>query len=352
MDRSYYLDLARQGLRMPIGADLVLREKPDHHDRLYDGQRLGEVLVETARRFQTPLAFPLMDLTVEKEDLLMLLGLGAVDMGSHHFEQVTPEMVEQVRAGVDSAPQTPRNLANAGAIRYVAGQSDLVAVGMAIGPFSLMTKLLADPITPVFLAGSGMTGEDEPEVGTMERSLELSELILARSLRLQAEAGARAVCLCEPAANQVYVSPRQIEAGGDVFERLVMQPNLRVKALLDELGMDLIFHDCGELIDPMIQDFTRLDPAILSMGSSRRLWEDARMIPESTVMYGNLPSKKFYSDTEISVLDVERMSAELVKEMRRAGQPFILGTECDVLSIPGSEQTIFRKVDAMMGCCV
>ncbi len=29
MDRSYYLDLARTGLRMPIGADLVLHEHAD-----------------------------------------------------------------------------------------------------------------------------------------------------------------------------------------------------------------------------------------------------------------------------------------------------------------------------------
>lgn len=29
MQREFYLDLARQGLRMPIGTDLVLHEKAD-----------------------------------------------------------------------------------------------------------------------------------------------------------------------------------------------------------------------------------------------------------------------------------------------------------------------------------
>ena len=35
---------------------------------------------------------------------------------------------------------------------------------------------------------------------------------------------------------------------------MVMEPNLRVKAVLDQAGCDLIFHDCGELIDPMVAD--------------------------------------------------------------------------------------------------
>ena len=47
----------------------------------------------------------------------------------------------------------------------------------------------------------------------------------------------------------------------------------------------------------MVEQFaTRLDPAILSLGSSRTLWEDAALVPKSVVLFGNLPTKKFYSD--------------------------------------------------------
>jgi hypothetical protein len=35
---------------------------------------------------------------------------------------------------------------------------------MAIGPFSLLTKLVADPITANALAGIGVSPEDDPEV--------------------------------------------------------------------------------------------------------------------------------------------------------------------------------------------
>ena len=34
--------------------------------------------------------------------------------------------------------------------------------------------------------------------------------------------------------------------------------------------------------------------------------------------------------------------------MRALHRPFILGTECDVLHVPGSESTIWAKVDAFM----
>jgi uroporphyrinogen-III decarboxylase len=124
-------------------------------------------------------------------------------------------------------------------------------------------------------------------------------------------------------------------------------PMRRVKALLDARGVDLIFHDCGELTDGMVKRFATLDAAMLSFGCSRQLWEDAAMIPKSTVLYGNLPTKKFMS-SQLTVAEVERLAKSLVEKMREAGHPFILGSECDVLSVPGSEREILAKVEAFM----
>jgi hypothetical protein len=98
----------------------------------------------------------------------------------------------------------------------------------------------------------------------------------------------------------------------------------------------------------MVQRFATLDPAIISLGSSRLLWEDAARLPKTTVLYGNLPTKKFYSDTLISVEKVRQLSAELTRRMRAVGHPFILGSECDILSVPGSERTIQAKVEAFL----
>ncbi len=352
MKREYYLDLAKQNIRMPIGAHLVLCEKPNHDALILDGKGLGQVVAEAARRYRTPLAFPLMDLTVEKADLLAMLEVPANQIDAYHFTDCPPQAVlEQVREKINTPP-TARMKANAEAIGYVGTQPELVAVGMSIGPFSMMTKLLADPITPVYLSGTGIKGSEDPEVRAVEIALELSVMIIERGIRHQVNAGAKAICLCEPAANMVYLSPNQLAEGSDVFERLVMVPNRRIKALMKELDCDLIFHDCGELTDNMVKDFTTLDPAVLSLGASRKLWEDAKLVPKTTVLFGNLPTKKFYSDNEMPMAKVEALTKELISNMGKVGHPYIPGSECDVLSVPGSEATIKAKVDCMMSCMV
>jgi uroporphyrinogen-III decarboxylase len=339
MDRSYYLDLAAQGLRMPIGTHLVLHEYADHDAVLLDGERLGEVIVETADRFRTPMAVPLMDLKLEKEALLTAFGIAAAEIESFHFSEAPTDH--------PGFALTPRMQATCEAIYHVAGKPGLLPMGMGIGPFSLMTKLVADPITPVFLAGDGATAADDPEVALVERTLELGTQAILEYYSAQIDAGAKAIIVCEPAANLVYFSPNQLANGFEVFDRYVTEPMRRIKALFDARGVDLIFHDCGELTAQMVSRFASLDAAMISLGSSRRLWDDAALIPKTTVLFGNLPTKNFMSPT-LTTAEVERLARELLEKMQAAGHPFILGSECDVLSVPGSEDEILSKVQSFM----
>lgn len=350
MERQFYLDLAASGLRMPIGADLVLREQPDPESILTDALRLGKVIEETARRFRTPLAFPLMDLRLEKADLVEFLGVPHDAVDTFHFDgPPSDDAVEAVRRAT-SRPFSGRIQASHGALRYIASHTDLLPIGMLIGPFSLMTKLLADPISAVALAGGGVSGAEDASVLMAERCLELALDTVERSALAQLDAGAKAFLLCEPAANKVYISPRQMKAGSGVFERFVMAPNRRLSALMAGRGADLIFHDCGELTIEMVRRFaTDLRPSILSLGSSRKLWEDAPVVPKDVVLFGNLPTKMFYSDSAMPVEEVVRQTCDLSEQMSACGHPHILGSECDVLCVPGSEATIRRKVAAMLG---
>ncbi|HSD28566.1 MAG TPA: uroporphyrinogen decarboxylase family protein, partial [Vicinamibacteria bacterium] len=170
-----------------------------------------------------------------------------------------------------------------------------------------------------------------------------------RSLRAQAEAGAAAVIVCEPAASALFVSPRQMANGSPVFDRFVLEPLVRLKTLLDEHGVDFFLHDCGEPTTAMIEALaSRVHPAVLSLGSSRRLWEDATVVPPEVVLFGNLPTKHFYSDETLPLGAVRAKTRELVVRMREAGHPFILGSECDVLHVPEAAATIRRKVEAML----
>ncbi len=350
MERQYYLDLAAQGLRMPVGADLVLREKADAADILLDGVRLGQVIEEAARQYRTPLAFPLMDLSIEKAAIAAILGIPEKDAATFHLNEAPGEDVFEKVAEATKGPRIPRMQATQEAVAYIAEKADLLPIGMSIGPFSLMTKLLADPITPIYLSGMGLTAEEEPEIGMVEAALKLAETVIDWSLRGQAEAGAKAVFICEPAANVAYFSPKQLDGGSDIYERYVMQPNLRMKAMLDELAVDLIFHNCGELTNGMVEQFARLRPVVISLGSSRNLWEDAALVPNDIVLYGNLPSKQFYSDDLVSVERAKQLGNELLAKMKATGHPFILGSECDVLSVPGAESKIKSKVEAFLSC--
>lgn len=351
MQRNEYLKLAQSGLHFPVGADLVLKEHPDHEEILRDGARLGAVVAEAARRFKTPLACPVMDLMLEKALLLRALGgISEADIPTWHFSACpTPDELARIRNGLQG-PLDPRLQANVDAVRYIAQHTDLVPVGMSIGPFSLMTKLLAEPITPVYLAGSGVTRAEDPDVNTVETLLELAVDIIARSFQAQAAAGAKLFFIAEPAANKVYISPNQMAEGSDVFERLPLKYMRRVKAQLDAAGVDLFFHCCGELVDDMVRGFASLRPVIMSLGSSRKLWEDAALVPKDIVLYGNLPSKKFYSDDLITVEGVKTMSREFIAKMKATGHPYILGTECDVLSVKGCERQILAKAMAIVDC--
>ena len=348
--RSFYLDLAAQGHVVPIGTDLILHATGDPAAVLTDGRALGQTIIDAARRWQTPLAVPLMDLQIEKAALLRALGVPAERVDDFHFD--APPADDAVTAAAQAWRQhpTPRIAATLEALRVVADQSDLLPIGMCIGPFSLMTKLVADPITPVFLAGMATRAEHDPDVALVEAVLALGQRIIEDYVRMQLDAGAKAIIVCEPAANVHYLSPNQLDAGSDIFERYVMAPNRALKAVLDQREADLIFHDCGELSDTMVEAFGTLNPALLSLGSSRQLWDDARLLPRNVVLYGNLPSKQFYSDQVIRPEAVSTLAQELRRRMAAADHPFILGTECDVLSVPGCESAITGKVERMMAC--
>lgn len=349
MDRNYMIDLATSGLRMPLTVDLVLHEHADHSAIVLDGERLGKVFEDNALRLHSPLAIPRMDLELEKLQLLEFLGIKAEEPGKFHFEKPpSRETIDRLES-VNGRALHPRVQAQVDAIAYIARQTSLTPIGMSIGPFSLMTKLVHDPITPVFMAGAGTSPKEDDAVLTVENTLELSIRIIRHLIRKQLDAGARAILLAEPAANTSFFSPRQMGRGANVFDRYVVAYNLQIKRLLDEYAACLFFHCCGEVTETMVRKFTELRPVMLSLGSSRTLWKDARIVPEDIVLYGNLPSKRFYSAALCPVEEVQRMAAELLLEMAETGHPFILGSECDVLSVPGHEAAIREKVAAMTG---
>ena len=350
MEKNYYIDLAKTGRRMPIATHLVLHEKDDPEGILRDGKRMAAVMLETAKRFNNPMALPVMDLTLEKDILLETMGIPAAEREGFHFDEMpSDELTARVTKDVDVLVNA-RIKANCEALSILRAGGEVVPVGMSIGPFSLLTKLIKDPITAIYMAGTGVEPEDDDEVALIHAALKLSETIIYATCSAQIKAGARAIFLCEPAANLVYFSPNQIREGSPVYDDFVTQPNLRLKALLNANDVDLLFHDCGELIPEMIQSFGKLKPRLISFGSPVKLWEIEQYVDKDVVLFGNLPTKKFYSDEDVPIDGIAGMVAEIEEKLRPSGHPFIVGSECDVLSMPGYEKSILAKINVMCGC--
>lgn len=350
MDRSYYLKLAATGKRLPVATHLVLHEKKDPEAILLDGKRLAEVMIETARRFDSPLALPIMDLTLEKDVMLRTLGVPETEIPAFHFEGMPDTAILAKLAAIDvlSSPRIKASCDSLSAIAKDAGNE--IPIGMSIGPFSLLTKLLKDPIVPIYTAGMGIGPEDDDDVALLHVLLDICEKTLEAYCLAQIKAGAKALFICEPAANLVFFSPNQIKDGSSVYDDFVIKPNMRLKKLLDDNQVDLLFHDCGSLTPEMIASFGVLDPAIISFGSPVNLWDAEPLVPKTTVLYGNLPTKKFYSDEEVPLSGIPAMVCEIEDKLRDSGHPYIIGSECDVLSMPGYEKTIMEKVMKFTSC--
>ena len=143
---------------MPIGADLVLHEEPDPESVRNHGPALGRVIERTARRWNTPLAIPLMDLRLEKADLLARIGVSVQDADAFHFIAPLDGATLAALCNEEAGSSCPGSTARDEALQYIASIPGLYPVGMAIGPFSLVTRLMADPIAAAAMAGSDGIG--------------------------------------------------------------------------------------------------------------------------------------------------------------------------------------------------
>ncbi|MBE7544756.1 MAG: hypothetical protein M9913_21235 [Bryobacteraceae bacterium] len=342
MDRGLFLELARRGLRFPIATDLTLHEQAEPETARRDATLLGRVIAESAKRWSCPLGMPLMDLRLEKADLAGRLGVPAEAAEGFHFTERPPETLPE-------RPFPEVQAAAIGAIRWVRAHTALVPCGITIGPFSLLTRLLADPITPLALLARGGDGREDPGIEVALRARKLAMETVERSVAAQLEAGARVMIVCEPSASTAYLSPRQMRAGGGLFEEFVLAPNRRLRDLIRAAGALLFFHNCGDLTDAMVAAFgADLHPEVLSLGSSRDLAADAALAPGDVVLYGNLPTRRFFSDSAMPVEEVVRLTVDLVARMRATGHAHIPGSECDVLHVEGAAETIGVKLAAFM----
>jgi uroporphyrinogen-III decarboxylase len=351
MSRQTFHDFARRGLAMPLAVDLLvhLESTPEKVDA--NPAEMARIMIRAAEVFDTPLAVAPMDLRVEKAALAEWLGIPAAEHETFHLSQpLSFEQIEALRNHFGDGELTARMRVTAEALGIAAKRSALIPTGMAIGPFSLVTKIMEDVITAVFMVGAETDPDEDESVALALQLIELTTGLVEAYVRAQIAGGAKAIIICEPAANKVYFSPKQIAEGSNVFERMVIEPNRRIVKAIEEAGADLILHDCGELTPEMIADLAGLHPVVLSLGSCVDIVEATRHVPRDVVLFGTVPSKFVPREDEMPVEKVRAICASLRDRMEATGHPFILGSECDVLCVHGHERGIMAKAREIAEC--
>lgn len=346
MSREFYMDLADQGLAMPLAVDLLVHSLSTEEKVMEDAREMSRIMLAAAETFKTPLAVAPMDLRVEKAALGELIGIPEGERATYHLgeplgEAKTKQLLEKLR----NRPISDRMKITIDAL--AATNSNSVPVGMVIGPFSLLTKTIEDAITAVYLCGQDFEPDEEESVALVQELMPVLTELVRGYAEAQVKAGAKAIIMCEPAANKVYISPNLMEDGSDIFERMVLKPCREIADTITSSGADLIFHDCGELTPEMIRGIGSLQPSMLSLGSCVDLPTAAPEVPKDVVLFGNVPSKYFPLDAEMPIEKVREKCEDLRTRMGATGHPFILASECDILSVSGKEDLIRAKSDVI-----
>ena len=151
--------------------------------------------------------------------------------------------------------------------------------------------------------------------------------------------------VANPSAQKQFLPPSMPE----LFEELVVVPNREVREHLDSKDADMFLHNCGFLCPEFVRALGYgVHPAVLSLGSSEKLWEAAANVPKDVVLYGNVPSRLFAHSTEFTEESVREWMSKVAREMKAIDHPWIGGTECDVLSCPGCDGRITNMLAAIM----
>ena len=267
-------------------------------------ERQFEALWALIERFNPPVAFPLMDLTVEASGLGLHVEYPEDDVA---FVRKHPLRLGDDLSGLQEIDllDAPRVKNYLQVIEKVASRFSGIPGGFVIGPLSLAGLLMGvENLALAFL--------DDPDF--VKSLLDILSEKLAALAAEQEKAGAQVVAVLEPTA--MIISPEQFRnfvkpAVGRIFERLA--------------GMSLL-HICGfasHLVDSMA--LTGAHGLSLDFQVDLSLAED--LVPPDVVLWGNLdPVGVFLKGTPESVYN----EVQALLEKMKGYDNFIPSSGCDL----------------------
>lgn len=288
------------------------------------GELQAQCMKAIADRFDTGVAFSLMDLSVEAE---------AFGSAVHYSEDDVPTIHEALIHDEDEADAL--EVPEVGAARTgecVKGIklacemiTDRPVLAGIIGPYSLAGRLL--DMTEIMILCY-----EEPEM--VETVLEKVTEFLIKYAKAFKEAGANGIAMAEPAAG--LLSPNLIKEFSTPYVK-------KIREAVEDENFIVMYHNCGN-IEPLMDSIKDIDAVAYSFGNAINMEVAMEALPADKMIIGNIdPAGTLRNGTP------EQIRKETLELMEKCCKypNFVIASGCDIPPMTSLEnlQAFFDAVN-------
>ncbi len=288
------------------------------------GELQAQCMKAIADRFDTGVAFSLMDLSVEAE------AFGSEVRYSADEVPTVPEALVHDEDEAESLVVPTVGVGRTGeCVKGIQMACELindrpVLAGM-IGPYSLAGRLL--DMTEIMILCY-----EEPEM--VEIVLEKATQFLISYAKAFKAVGANGIAMAEPAAG--LLSPGLI----DEFSTPYVQ---RIREEVEDDSFIVVYHNCGN-IEPLIRNMEKIDALAYSFGNAIDIEAMLTVLPHEKMIIGNIDPAGIIRNS-----NPETIRKEVLELLERCGKypNFVISSGCDIppMTPLANLQAFFDAVD-------
>lgn len=276
-------------------------------EMVQDGHLQALCMKAIADRFDTGVAFSLMDLSVEAEafgcDVVYSQEEVPTVRGILIHDEDEAENLKVPEVGAGRTGVCVEGIREACTLII-----DRPVLAGMIGPFSL-TGRLTDMTEIMYLCF------DEPDM--VECLLEKATEFLIQYALAFKEAGANGICMAEPAAG--LLSPQLFDDFSKPYVR-------KIREAVEDDNFIVLYHNCGN-IKPMLSNVKEVGACAYSIGNSIDIEAALQVLPEDAMVIGNIDPAGVIRNGTPALVKKESLAL-----LERCGKyrNFVLSSGCDI----------------------
>lgn len=271
------------------------------------GELQAACMKAIADKFDTGMAFSLMDLSVEAEAFGSEIHYSEDEiptvLGALIHDEEEAEALKVPKVGAGRTGECVEGIRQA--VELITDRPVLAGI---VGPYSLAGRLL--DMTEIMILCY-----EEPEL--VETVLEKATEFLIEYAKAFKEAGANGVAMAEPAAG--LLSPSLI----DEFSTPYVQ---KIREAVEDENFLVLYHNCGN-ITPLMDNIDRIQAKAYSVGNAIDIEDALKVLSKDSLVIGNIdPAGIFRNGTP------EQIRMETLALMERCCKypNFVIASGCDI----------------------